>query len=175
MPCYLFTEDPVHKDVMKTRHCFMEDDSMDVKEATDAAVERPKFLLNRMFQPHRIPRQDEDVLFVLLCIMLRPSSDFLRHIHPDCMGAFVSGYQYMGPGMHFKKETQACGWTRLPNNTTLIIPRSRIYKTNGKRTRKWWRPSAISPARKPGPKPSLRESCKPNKNSNCKRRCCYKY
>ena len=27
--------DPVHKEVMKTRHRFMEEDSMDVEEATD--------------------------------------------------------------------------------------------------------------------------------------------
>ena len=39
-----------------------------------------------------------------LCIILRPSSDFLRHIHPDCIGAFVSGYQYMGPSTHLKKR-----------------------------------------------------------------------
>ena len=52
--------DPVRKDVMKTRHRFMEEDSMDVEEATDAAVERRKFLLNRMFQPRPIPTQDEE-------------------------------------------------------------------------------------------------------------------
>ena len=33
---------------------------MDVEEATDAAVERWKFLLNKMFQPHPIPTQDEE-------------------------------------------------------------------------------------------------------------------
>ena len=48
--------DPVHKDVIKTRHCFLEEDSMDVEEVTDEAVERKKFLLNRMFQPRPIPR-----------------------------------------------------------------------------------------------------------------------
>ena len=52
--------DRVHKDVMKTRHRFMEEDSMDVEEATDAAVERRKFLLNRMFQPRPIPTQEEE-------------------------------------------------------------------------------------------------------------------
>lgn len=36
--------DPLHKDVIKTRYHFMEEDSMDVEEATDAAVERRKFL-----------------------------------------------------------------------------------------------------------------------------------
>ena len=35
-------------------------DSMDVEEATDAAVERRNFLLNRMFQPRPIPTQDEE-------------------------------------------------------------------------------------------------------------------
>ena len=33
---------------------------MDVEESTDAAVERRKFLLNRMFQRHPIPTQDEE-------------------------------------------------------------------------------------------------------------------
>ena len=32
---------------------------MDFEEATDAAVERQNFLLNRMFQPRPIPAQDE--------------------------------------------------------------------------------------------------------------------
>ena len=32
---------------------------MDVEEATDAAVERRKFLLNKMFQPRPIPTQHE--------------------------------------------------------------------------------------------------------------------
>ena len=52
--------DPVHKEVMKTRHRFMEENSMDVEEGTDAAVERRKFLLNRMFQRRPIPTQDEE-------------------------------------------------------------------------------------------------------------------
>ena len=52
--------DPVHKDVMKTRHRFTEEDSMDVEEATDTAVERRKFLLNRMFQLRPIPTQNEE-------------------------------------------------------------------------------------------------------------------
>ena len=38
--------------------------------------------------------------------MLRPSSEFLRHIHPDHMGTY--GYRYMGPGTHLKKRLK-CG------------------------------------------------------------------
>ena len=41
--------DPMHSDVMKTRHRFTEEDSMDVEEVKDAAVERRKFIMNRMF------------------------------------------------------------------------------------------------------------------------------
>ena len=52
--------DPVHKDVKKTRRRFMEEDSMDVEEATVAAVERREFLLNRMFEPSPIPTQEEE-------------------------------------------------------------------------------------------------------------------
>ena len=33
---------------------------MEVEEATDAAVERRNFLLNRIFQPRPIPTQDEE-------------------------------------------------------------------------------------------------------------------
>ena len=55
--------------------------------------------------------------------MLRPSSDFLRHIHSDCMGAFVSGYQYMGPGTHLK--------TRLKRGDPGINRLDKIAKQQG--------------------------------------------
>ena len=43
----------------ETRHRFMDEVSMDVEEATDAAVERRKFLLNRMFLPRPILTQEK--------------------------------------------------------------------------------------------------------------------
>ena len=48
----LLKRDPVHEEVMKTLRRFVdEEEGMDYEEAVDAAVERPKFLLNRIFQP----------------------------------------------------------------------------------------------------------------------------
>ena len=41
--------DSVHKDVMATVHRFMDDDDMDFEEAAEAAVDKRKFLLNRVF------------------------------------------------------------------------------------------------------------------------------
>ena len=41
--------DPVCRDLIKTQRHFMEEESMDVKETTDAAVDRRKIFLNRVF------------------------------------------------------------------------------------------------------------------------------
>ena len=38
----------------------MEEESMDVEEASDSPVDRRKFLLNRMFEPRPIPMQGEE-------------------------------------------------------------------------------------------------------------------
>ena len=44
---------------MKTGRRFMEEEFMDVEEATDPVVERRKFLLNWMFEPRPIPTKEE--------------------------------------------------------------------------------------------------------------------
>ena len=45
---------------MKTLGRFMEEESMDVEEGTEAAGDRRKVLLNRMFVPRCIPRKEEE-------------------------------------------------------------------------------------------------------------------
>ena len=53
--------DPVHEAVMKTLRRFMdEEEDMDYEEAADAAVDRRKFLLNRIFQPRPVPKNEEE-------------------------------------------------------------------------------------------------------------------
>jgi len=47
--------DPVHEAVMKTLRRFMdEEEDMDYEEAADGALDRRKFLLNRIFQPRPV-------------------------------------------------------------------------------------------------------------------------
>ena len=42
--------DPVHKQVMKTRHRFIDDEEMDYAEAAEAAINKRKYLLNRLIK-----------------------------------------------------------------------------------------------------------------------------
>ena len=42
--------DPVHKQVMKTLRRFMDDDEMDYAEAAEAAINKRKYLLNRLIK-----------------------------------------------------------------------------------------------------------------------------
>ena len=37
-----------------------EEEGMDYEEAADAAVDRRKFLLNRIFQPTQVPKNEEE-------------------------------------------------------------------------------------------------------------------
>jgi len=53
--------DPVHEEVMKTLRRFMdEEEGMDYEEAADAAVDRRKFLLNKIFQPRPSSKKKEE-------------------------------------------------------------------------------------------------------------------
>ena len=51
-------KDPVHKEVMETRDRFINEDGFDSKEAIEAAIDKRKFLLKRLF---RDKRQSHDV------------------------------------------------------------------------------------------------------------------
>ena len=42
-------KDPIHKKVMQTKQNFIDDDGFDSKEAIDAAVQKRKYLLNKIF------------------------------------------------------------------------------------------------------------------------------
>ena len=50
--------EPVHKKVMKTLRCFIEDDEMDYTEAVEAAISKRKYLLNSLFDLEHFPTED---------------------------------------------------------------------------------------------------------------------
>ena len=41
--------DPIHKQIMKTKDAFANDDNFDPQEALEAAVDKRKFLMKRLF------------------------------------------------------------------------------------------------------------------------------
>ena len=52
--------DSVHQEVMNTLRRFMDDESMDYEEAAEAAVDKRKFLLNRLFERRQVPDEEEE-------------------------------------------------------------------------------------------------------------------
>ena len=44
---------PVHKQIMKTKDAFVNDDNFDPEEALEAAVDKRKFLMKRLFGDSR--------------------------------------------------------------------------------------------------------------------------
>ena len=52
--------DRIHKEIMATLRRYMDDDDMDFEEAVEAAVDKRKFLLNRIFKPVEIPEDSSD-------------------------------------------------------------------------------------------------------------------
>ncbi|KAL9977343.1 hypothetical protein ACROYT_G014735 [Oculina patagonica] len=52
--------DHIHKEVMATLRRYMDDDDMDFEKAVEAAVNKRKFLLNRVFEPIEIPDESPD-------------------------------------------------------------------------------------------------------------------
>ncbi|KAL9964691.1 hypothetical protein ACROYT_G028366 [Oculina patagonica] len=52
--------DHIHKEVMATLRRYMDDDDMDFEEAAEAAVNKRKFLLNRVFEPIEVPDESPD-------------------------------------------------------------------------------------------------------------------
>ena len=52
--------DPVHQEVMNTLRRFMDEESMDYEEAAEAAVDKRKFLLNRLFEKPQVPDEEEE-------------------------------------------------------------------------------------------------------------------
>ena len=59
--------DPVHKKVMKTLREFIEDDDMDYMEAGEAAINKRKYFLNRLFVQDDLPKdtsnEDENLTY----------------------------------------------------------------------------------------------------------------
>ena len=52
--------DTVHRKVMKTLRRFIDEDDMDFDEAAESAVEKRKFLLNRVMQEKVLPDESDD-------------------------------------------------------------------------------------------------------------------
>ena len=52
--------DAVHRRVMKTLQCFIDKGDMDFDEAAESAVEKRKFLLNRVVQEKLLPDESDD-------------------------------------------------------------------------------------------------------------------
>ena len=52
--------DPVHQEVMNSLRRFMDEESMDYEEAAEAAVDKRKFLLNRLFEKPQVPDKEEE-------------------------------------------------------------------------------------------------------------------
>ena len=52
--------DALHRKVMNTLHRFIDEDDMDFEEAAESAVEKRKFLLNRVLTKKVLPEEPED-------------------------------------------------------------------------------------------------------------------
>ena len=46
-------KDPIHKQIMKTKDAFVNDDNFDPKETMEAAADERKFLMKRLFDDTR--------------------------------------------------------------------------------------------------------------------------
>ena len=51
--------DPIHKNIMETRDVFVNDDNFDLRETLEAAIDKRKFILKRLFRNTRY-RSDID-------------------------------------------------------------------------------------------------------------------
>ena len=51
--------DAIHRKVMKTLQCFIEEDDMDFDEVAESAVAKRKFLLNRLMRKKLFPADDD--------------------------------------------------------------------------------------------------------------------
>ena len=50
---------PVHQKITATLRRFMDENSLDYEEAAEAAVDKQKFLLNRVFERLQVPDEEE--------------------------------------------------------------------------------------------------------------------
>ena len=50
-------QDPIHRQVIKTLRKFMDEDDMDYEEASQAAVNKRKFLLNNLLKEAKVPKE----------------------------------------------------------------------------------------------------------------------
>ena len=52
--------DTIHRKVMKTLERFVDEDNMDFDEAAESALEKRKFLLNRLMEKKLLPDESDD-------------------------------------------------------------------------------------------------------------------
>ncbi len=52
--------DPVHKKIMQTKDAFVENDDFDPEEAMEAAVNKRKFLIKRLFKDYNFIEENND-------------------------------------------------------------------------------------------------------------------
>ena len=55
-----FRNDPVHRKIMQTKDAYMKNDHFDAKEATEAAIDKRKFLIKRLLKDYSFSKESND-------------------------------------------------------------------------------------------------------------------
>ena len=57
--------DPIHRNVMKTARKLMEEEDMDFEEAAEAAINKKKYLLNKIIKQIKYPKNRQPLMYLL--------------------------------------------------------------------------------------------------------------
>ena len=55
-----FTNHPVHRKIMQTKDAYMKNDHFDAEEATEAAIDKRKFLIKRLLKGYSFSKESND-------------------------------------------------------------------------------------------------------------------
>ena len=55
-----FRNDPVHRKIMQTKDAYMKNDHFDAEEATEAAIDKRKFLIKRLLKDYSFSKESND-------------------------------------------------------------------------------------------------------------------
>ena len=55
-----FRNDPVHTKIMQTKDAYMKNDHFDVEEATEAAIDKRKFLIKRLLKDYSFSKESNE-------------------------------------------------------------------------------------------------------------------
>ena len=55
-----FRKDPVHRKIMQTKDAYMKNDHFDAEEATEAAIDKRKFLIKRLLKDYSFSQESND-------------------------------------------------------------------------------------------------------------------